>query len=1700
MSRIFSTDGDEYLRSLATDSRYYAGTFTISFWVRIETDTANVAPNVIFSVGNPSGQQLQLRINLNDEVQWFQAGDSIGNTFALVRDNWHNIVIAAPQGDELTTYFDGTKDTVATGLTSRTTATETFTVGANNDATPGNFSENFIFASLGFWTQGNMSDVDVQSIYDGVNGGKDPTFIGDPVAYQHFKMDNTEAVNYNQHLTNEFSSNESARWRLQDGTSASTAVDSSPLGLDIGYDTSTTTGVSGIVVGSEEYTSTGGTESATADDTEIGPWNFFTGLCWLNIGTSGLDQKRIFSRAQDNNGNQGSQDFMFGTLNGRLLRCRFTTETPVVQTLAMTTGIAAETWHLAAFTYNRSTKLVNIVVDGVVEETVTNPSLGAALRSSADSNFLMTLFAGNDEGSPANFASGNWSEIGLFDTDMSVDALNRLYMAGARGLELDAGEDAACGSLGQIGTSSWNFVPLVSTTEPALSTPSFLVPVPFPVTTDIIVPLVDRIPIEPFGAVALSVDTATAQYVVSEFANIPSVDVTATEIFAVLTAAVEIPSVAVTFPRMFATGERIFAISCGPNIGQVVPDLGSFRGDGEHVDSPGAIPGFEVGPTSHPNVGTTYVNPNPISGTNDDLLYQTGRRAGAKTQLAYTFTVPASECHAVLHFSETGDGGNVGKGDRLGRFELESVIRSNLASVDVFGRGEGVDTAVIAIGNFETTFPDETLNILITTISGEVTYTATINAIEIYVGQFPQQSDHQDGILVSLNTSASDGLLEGSTPFETVDLKVNVAEISADTDGLLVVGTGGTMPAQPQVTTGQNDGTGGNPNFNTGLMAGSFTIPTGARITDPNVRIGIKAECPGGIQRVAFSTGETDITKATNVGAQTFNPTSGIWDFNVGIDTTVPEFGTDATHLIEATIFPFNGNPRTVSASFHFDLDDSEAAGFAEYWVDWTNGNDAASGSFVTPFKTIWRAVDIEAGNPVDGMIVNVIGPNNRLEDESSVTAIAVGDNDDHHMIVRSDTVVGRAEITVTGEGVRGRLIKFENLDFVGQQSVKKGDTGAGETTRAWFEGCSLTSGGNLFNATDDFHLFKHTGSGIGDLGWDEIYVTGGSSVHDSAAISNDAMKLFLLGSITYVKEFCFQNPPDGHLFSGITVARLGEFDSDNPVNATWVSSPEPGHFVEYSDNSGGQTNDNAFIHGNRIISGDSSLISVRDDVGGGENIEAFAFAVLANVAFNRTFSFGPNGIRSKDLNSLVFQHNTIVNQDFSIDAGAFQIFTNVEVQNNCIHRKFSITTDVVGDGVLVDNNHYHTNTGSSQPGTNITISPVNEDGLFLDFAAGDFRPDPDEDLFGINRAELAAKLEPVGAFMEEYSDTAPSLGAHEEKLLTSIELQPVDSALMFLNISDVDALVRVDVNVPPDTLPSLNTTATEIFAFLEASSDVNIVVVSMNDYFAVAQAGSPVIAPLDGKLTVTVNTSDVDIAPILPFANLRVAVNMGFFETPPEASCGLVECGEICVHNIWNQSFTRLGLPTVESQNETDEFSNIMREIWPLTRQKFVVDHSWNSCVIEEEFAALEGASDPPGDWGLWSELPACTLRILTVDGTPNRGGDVHWKVQRDKTTGKKALLTRSTETPRVEYISDITDTHDLMAQTAYALALVLAYEIAEKVGTSPEQIALLRVDMAEAISAAKASDGQEEYHQTHDDQTILDAMFTEGVRVIFD
>lgn len=72
---------------------------------------------------------------------------------------------------------------------------------------------------------------------------------------------------------------------------------------------------------------------------------------------------------------------------------------------------------------------------------------------------------------------------------------------------------------------------------------------------------------------------------------------------------------------------------------------------------------------------------------------------------------------------------------------------------------------------------------------------------------------------------------------------------------------------------------------------------------------------------------------------------------------------------------------------------------------------------------------------------------------------------------------------------------------------------------------------------------------------------------------------------------------------------------------------------------------------------------------------------------------------------------------------------SNVSVCNNYFEKWGSTP-----GGAIVDNNHYRN--GGSTPGTNVTTGGSIA-GLFLDAANDDFRPDPNEDLYGPNRPSL---------------------------------------------------------------------------------------------------------------------------------------------------------------------------------------------------------------------------------------------------------------------------------------------------------------------------------------------------------------------------
>lgn len=129
--------------------------------------------------------------------------------------------------------------------------------------------------------------------------------------------------------------------------------------------------------------------------------------------------------------------------------------------------------------------------------------------------------------------------------------------------------------------------------------------------------------------------------------------------------------------------------------------------------------------------GTSFVNPVPIAGTTDDVLYQSERYG---LNFGYAFPAGASTCYEIrLHFAEiwfgAAGGGTGGIGSR--RFNVAVEGNPALSDYDIFADAGGAQQAVVRTVLAEVT--DGTLNLDFTSIANN----AKVSAIEL----IPQAAD-----------------------------------------------------------------------------------------------------------------------------------------------------------------------------------------------------------------------------------------------------------------------------------------------------------------------------------------------------------------------------------------------------------------------------------------------------------------------------------------------------------------------------------------------------------------------------------------------------------------------------------------------------------------------------------------------------------------------------------------------------------------------------------------------------------------------------------------------------------------------------------------------------------------------------------------------------------------------------------------------
>lgn len=185
-----------------------------------------------------------------------------------------------------------------------------------------------------------------------------------------------------------------------------------------------------------------------------------------------------------------------------------------------------------------------------------------------------------------------------------------------------------------------------------------------------------------------------------------------------------------------------------------------------------------------------------------------------------------------------------------------------------------------------------------------------------------------------------------------------------------------------------------------------------------------------------------------------------------------------------------------------------------------------------------------------------------------------------------------------------------------------------------------------------------------------------------------------------------------------------------------------------------------------------------------------------------------------------------------------------------------------------------------------------------------------------------------------------------------------------------------------------------------------------------------------------------------------------------------------VTVVDVWNLAFMQLGLTTVSEMSDTRSHATKAGVAWPLFRQQFIQQHTWNGC--KRTVTLTVDATAPTARWSYRYDLNAISgfLQLVRLNGNEVTPSDDWWEIETDSSNSTRWLLTDEA-TAVVEVIVDVTVEADLGKHLGPAACTAMGYAFAAylsvALGKSPQEQQILENRASEKVKMAKAIDSQE-------------------------
>jgi hypothetical protein len=185
----------------------------------------------------------------------------------------------------------------------------------------------------------------------------------------------------------------------------------------------------------------------------------------------------------------------------------------------------------------------------------------------------------------------------------------------------------------------------------------------------------------------------------------------------------------------------------------------------------------------------------------------------------------------------------------------------------------------------------------------------------------------------------------------------------------------------------------------------------------------------------------------------------------------------------------------------------------------------------------------------------------------------------------------------------------------------------------------------------------------------------------------------------------------------------------------------------------------------------------------------------------------------------------------------------------------------------------------------------------------------------------------------------------------------------------------------------------------------------------------------------------------------------------------------------ICNSALIKVGASRITSLSDGTKSALICNEQYPKLRREVLRQHPWNFAIRRKALAA--SVVEPEFDFSQAFVIPSDVLRILSTD-LPKH---LDWAVEQNS-SGQRVLLTDS-DTCKIRYIKDVSDTTIYSPDFEEALALRIAMDLAYSLAQSTSLTRELQRQFKEMLATARSIDAQEGSMEEFDDGEWIETRY---------